>query len=218
MAQPGFTTGWNPSQNVTQPSALKKALGWLVNEKPAGSYFNWLLQTIELWLIWLQGVYGYDSAWTGAHSWTATESGPLLSVNNTGTGLAASILASSAAEAVAIQNSGTGAVLLLTKSSGSGSGLVASVVNGAGVSSTATGSGIAIQALAATAAAIQASSASGYGLQVSANATRAAIQFAADTGGAGDPSTASDGDTYYNLHNHTFRVYVNGTWKSATLT
>jgi hypothetical protein len=71
-APPANTTGWASSNtNVTQPSSGKKALGWVVNEKPASSYFNWLLQTIEGWLAWCLSLATGAVTWDYLHTFSA---------------------------------------------------------------------------------------------------------------------------------------------------
>lgn len=48
------TGGWNSSgDNNTTPSSGKLALGWVVDEKPASSYFNWYMAIVDTWITWL---------------------------------------------------------------------------------------------------------------------------------------------------------------------
>ncbi len=65
-AKPSNVYAWNTGgANNTEPSAGKKVLGWIRGEKPASSYFNWLLGGISLWVKYLS-----DGAFTGDHSIT----------------------------------------------------------------------------------------------------------------------------------------------------
>jgi len=39
--------------DIVEPSAGKKNVGWVANERPPAQFFNWLLNTIWLWIQWL---------------------------------------------------------------------------------------------------------------------------------------------------------------------
>ena len=73
MSMPSETTGWNSGgTNNVDPGSAKKILGWVVDEQPASSTFNWILGVIESWLAWLYnggaGIFGYANTWTGAQT------------------------------------------------------------------------------------------------------------------------------------------------------
>ena|SRR5579859_21858 len=68
---PTQTTLWNSSlSNNVDPGGAKKALGWVTNEQPASSTFNWYMQLVEQWLAWLQGLFGYSNTWTAQQTFT----------------------------------------------------------------------------------------------------------------------------------------------------
>lgn len=53
--KPVKTPDWNTGgANNTEPNSAKKILGWVVNEKPASSFFNWLQKLTGEWLKYLQ--------------------------------------------------------------------------------------------------------------------------------------------------------------------
>lgn len=61
---PSTQPAWDTTQsNQTEPSAAKKAIGWLSGEKNiASAFFNWLFYTIYEWTSWLAS---YTDASTG---------------------------------------------------------------------------------------------------------------------------------------------------------
>lgn len=61
---PAFNTGGG---NRTEPTGGKKILGWTNGERPASSYFNWLLYWSYKWCEYLN-----DGAFTGAHTFGST--------------------------------------------------------------------------------------------------------------------------------------------------
>lgn len=83
MSMPTETTLWDSSNsNTLDPGSVKKALGWVTDEQPASTTFNWLFIVIESWLAWLSGIYGYATTWTNTHFFSAAVTTDIL--NNTG--------------------------------------------------------------------------------------------------------------------------------------
>ena len=71
-APPSETTGWNTSlSNNTEPTSGEKALGWTVDEAPPSSYFNWIQNTTEKWLVWVQSLTTSAITWAAAQTYTA---------------------------------------------------------------------------------------------------------------------------------------------------
>lgn len=57
MPRPAKLPEWASSlANVLEPSAGKKAAGWLNGEQPPAGYFNWIASTVYSWLLWLGGI------------------------------------------------------------------------------------------------------------------------------------------------------------------
>jgi hypothetical protein len=180
MAMPSETTSWDTSNtNVVEPSGTKKALGWVVDEKPASGYLNWLFVTIEAWLVWLSGIYGYASAWSNTATWTATSSTPLLEANNTGSGAAWSILnQSSTAATMYLENAGTYSGLIVTVATGDGIDVTCSA--GIGVNVLCSGGGVGGQfSNTGSGDCLHANAGGGTGLalQVTGNASRAGLHL-----------------------------------------
>ncbi len=51
MSRPSGYVAWaSTATNVAEPTDAKKAAGWAVSEKPASSYFNWLIQKQDQWI------------------------------------------------------------------------------------------------------------------------------------------------------------------------
>lgn len=64
--KPGTLPEWNTiNTNRVAPSVARKAVGWLLGERPAGGYFNWLSYWTFKWLEYLN-----DGALSGNHSIT----------------------------------------------------------------------------------------------------------------------------------------------------
>jgi hypothetical protein len=62
--KPTILPEWNTDNvNRTPPSVAKKALGWILGERPAGGYFNWLAYYTYEWLLYLK-----EGALEGDHS------------------------------------------------------------------------------------------------------------------------------------------------------
>lgn len=60
MPKPTSTPRWaDVGGDIVEPSAGKKNVGWLADERPPAQYFNWLLNTIYLWCKWID-----DGVWT----------------------------------------------------------------------------------------------------------------------------------------------------------
>lgn len=66
-----------------------------------------------------------------------------------------------------------------------------------------------------TGSGVDGSSSAGHGGYFSGNATRAAIHLHPLSA---DPSTPTEGDMYVNSSAHTLKIYLNGAWKTVTVT
>lgn len=67
-AKPTKLPEWasDASADIVEPNAGKKFVGWVPSERPPSQYFNWLLNTIYLWLLYLKegvlsGVHSFDN-------------------------------------------------------------------------------------------------------------------------------------------------------------
>jgi hypothetical protein len=88
MAKPSETTNWNTSlSNNVEPSLSKKQLGWVLNEKPASSYFNWYMNLVEQWMVWLNGFESTAHIWGAQQTFTGTAEPILSTANANGTGV-----------------------------------------------------------------------------------------------------------------------------------
>lgn len=62
--------------NRIEPTAGLKDDGWAVGDQPASQHLNFLLYTVYLWLVWLDGQISTDIAaqawaWTGLQTWSS---------------------------------------------------------------------------------------------------------------------------------------------------
>ena len=81
--KPSTLPEWNTGgANRTTPSPTRKVLGWLLGERPAGSYFNFLFYWIFKWIEYLK-----DGAFSGNHS----IAGDLAVTGNLGEALAGTL-------------------------------------------------------------------------------------------------------------------------------
>jgi hypothetical protein len=65
-AKPTDTTDWTGGTAI-EPSAGKKAVGFLAGERPAAEHLQWLLERHEAWLRYLE-----DGAFAGPHTFGST--------------------------------------------------------------------------------------------------------------------------------------------------
>lgn len=97
MAKPSSLPRWaDVGGDIVEPTSGKKDKGWEGAERPAGQYFNWLLNLIYQWLLWISGVaaavrvsYGVeDGAGSFGTTWTISTS-PTWEISGTATSAAA---------------------------------------------------------------------------------------------------------------------------------
>lgn len=53
MAKPASLPEWASSGDKTEPSGGKKASGWTSGEKPSRQYFNWWMNLVWLWIVYI---------------------------------------------------------------------------------------------------------------------------------------------------------------------
>lgn len=63
-------TGGTP-QNVVEPNAGKKAIGFVEEEKPPAEYVNWIWRIIFLWVLWLRDFEANAHTWLAAQVFSA---------------------------------------------------------------------------------------------------------------------------------------------------
>lgn len=112
--KPSSTPQWNSSGgNNTEPSSGKKALGWVVNEAAASSYFNWFQKLTYEWLEYLKdGIFTGGLAVTGASNGVGVTgtggSGNAAGVRGNGTGSGAGVIGVGAASGGTFTGDGSG--------------------------------------------------------------------------------------------------------------
>jgi hypothetical protein len=80
MPKPSSLPAWNTGgANSTEPSGAKKILGWIVDEAPPSSYFNWWQKLVYDWMVWLNA---FEST---AHTWTADQNFKGIDVDESAT-------------------------------------------------------------------------------------------------------------------------------------
>lgn len=80
MARPTEVPTWatSGSADVDEPSAQRKALGWIAGQPPPAGQFNWWMNLVGSWLTWLAGVPAlYDDP---ADAYDAMEDGEVALV------------------------------------------------------------------------------------------------------------------------------------------
>jgi len=165
MSKPASLPRWadaaNPADIVDPPSG-KKDSGWLVNDQPPHTYFNWFWNLVYQWTVYLDGLTGEALTWTAAHIFNAgatfngVSTTPGLTANaanaSGGKGVYATA-ANAGAYAGDFSHTGAGGVALLGRNNAAGGFGVsgaASASQGVGVVAVARGNGTGA-ALSATA-------------------------------------------------------------------
>jgi hypothetical protein len=75
MAQPSQDPNWNTGgANRVDPSSGQKISGWTVNQAPPSSYFNWWMNLVYQWCIYLKNLTSEALTWTGAAIFNAAVS------------------------------------------------------------------------------------------------------------------------------------------------
>jgi hypothetical protein len=69
MPQPASTPDWNNAG--VSPTTPKKTTGWLTNEAPPASNFNWFWTLVSSWITYLKNLAGEVFVWTAAHTFAA---------------------------------------------------------------------------------------------------------------------------------------------------
>lgn len=75
MAKPTQTTEWCSDASYVEPSAGKKVVGFDPAERPPAQYLDWIIFTIELWLLWLDAIAAPAS---GSESVSMSSAGDIL--------------------------------------------------------------------------------------------------------------------------------------------
>jgi len=163
---------WATTGTVTEPSAGKKALGWIA-EKPPFAYLNWILNLVYQWIQYLDAPVG-----TGSNPGFSATGGPTNGTGLKGTGGGTTGLG---VHGVAAAN-GAGVCGEAT----AGSGVTGTCTTGVGVVGVSTGSGNGVEA---------GSIGTGYALHVSGDMTspvKAAIHIAAQDTQPTGPNAIGD--------------------------
>jgi hypothetical protein len=71
MAQPSQTPRWadQPGAEITEPNEGKKGAGWIA-EAPPHNYFNWWMNRVYLWCVYLQNLVGEALTWTARQTFS----------------------------------------------------------------------------------------------------------------------------------------------------
>lgn len=67
MAKPTNLALWATTGTKVEPSAGVKQAGWAANQRPPAQWFNWWMNAVYLWMVWL------DAFESTAHDWTADQ-------------------------------------------------------------------------------------------------------------------------------------------------
>lgn len=72
MPKPASLPRWaNVGGDIVEPSSGKKDIGWIDAELPPHSYFNWFMNLVYQWAVYLDGLTGEALTWTAAHTFNA---------------------------------------------------------------------------------------------------------------------------------------------------
>ena len=167
MTQPTQTPDWNTSgSNRVDPPSGQKSSGWTVNQAPPSSYFNWWMNLVYQWVLYLKNLTLEALVWVELQSFqkglTASQSVAntnTVTITTNGTGTGVSINASTNAASRALK-AFTGAVngvaiegvashlgsagLKGTATAGSASGVLATASGAGGYAVTASGTGFGV--------------------------------------------------------------------------
>ena len=128
MAQPSQDPAWNTGgANRVDPPSGQKISGWNVNQSPPSSYFNWYMNLVYQWCLYLKNITTEALTWTGAAIFnaavsttaglTATRSAANTNAitatgNGTGHGLAANATAVLASRGVRAESTVAGGIAI----------------------------------------------------------------------------------------------------------
>jgi hypothetical protein len=72
MAQPSQTPDWNTGgSNRTDPPSGQKISGWTVNQTPPSSYFNWWMNLVYQWVLYLKNLTTEALTWGAFQTFNA---------------------------------------------------------------------------------------------------------------------------------------------------
>lgn len=91
MPQPSDDPRWNTDlTNNTDPPSGQKDTGWTVSQVPPSSYFNWWMNLVYQWVLYLKNLATEAFTWTAAHVFTAgitvTKAAGVATTSTGGTG------------------------------------------------------------------------------------------------------------------------------------
>lgn len=93
MPQPSTEPRWNTdATNRTDPPSGQKDTGWTPNQVPPSSYFNWWMNLVYEWVLYLKNLASEAFTWTAAHIFTSgitvskTAGVAITATGGTGTG------------------------------------------------------------------------------------------------------------------------------------
>lgn len=134
MPQPASQPRWaNVGGDIVEPASGKKDVGWIDAELPPHSYFNWYMNLVYQWTLYLAGLAGEAFTWTAAHIFQAG----IVVTQSTSNGNGASVTGN---------GTGKGGVFVGGSSSGTGVHSTAGAGNGKGGEFFGTGTGAGLQA------------------------------------------------------------------------
>lgn len=70
MAKPTNLGLWATTGAKTEPSTGVKAAGWAPNQRPPAQWFNWWMNAIYLWMVWLDAFESTTHTWTATQTWS----------------------------------------------------------------------------------------------------------------------------------------------------
>jgi hypothetical protein len=72
VPKPSTLPQWATNASTTvNPSAGRKATGWIPGDKPAARHVNWLFNLIYQWIQWVNDLANQTWVWNGSHSFNA---------------------------------------------------------------------------------------------------------------------------------------------------
>jgi hypothetical protein len=173
MPQPTQDPQWNTNgTNRVEPPSGQKASGWTIGQAPPSSYFNWWMNLVYQWCLYLKNLTSEALTWLGFQTFNngirsyGNNLRPGVRADTTGFGFAAIEAQSAYAAEEAIRATNTN-------------------LSGTAIKATANGSNaIGVRADSTSGSAVYATTSSGYAIRAFATGSGKAAQFNASSGSA----------------------------------
>lgn len=214
MAQPSQTPDWNTGgANRVDPSSGQKTSGWTVNQAPPSSYFNWWMNLVYQWVLYLKNLTTESLTWTGFQTFNTGIRGygnnlrPGVRADGGGSGFAAleavSAFTGAGEDAIKATHTGTaGTAVKGIADVGNANGVFGTSTGGTGVRGETTG-GVAVRGVASSLGRAGDFTSTGAGVAIRASAVNLAIEVSNDAGAGGDsvPAVQAIGGGAYGAAN-----------------